>query len=604
MDGTTTLASDLLEKLAELNQKVCDYRQDMVQEFQRYQQRLLHDAPEHVSAHIEDLLAAELHNYPALNPWITPDVASADRSRSAFDRWGRHGRTAPSPPPILPHTSGVPPHDVASRSPDVNHDNDHDRDRDREFHGLFTPVYLPLLEVNQTTSTPNVASSLTTPRTNNDDANNTQATFPQLDVTPQRPDHIHNDNEDTTSSVNSDDSSSRTRRSALRRSSSASIKDIQSPRRVRFDVEGEEVLPTVSPPISPRLDDVLPSPPLEEQAAPVYESLNHAVHKDSLFGSSPPRPKKISSTERLKALARSSTEDTSKWTVVGNVADDDEDEEGLVMTKSKRKPNALVPAPGNDTASYHAQTELSGDAKPQTCSNQDISEADGDLFELTPLSSFKDKKRFSPRIENPVPEATIEDVLQQPSDNNMRAPDTSSSKYMKAQSHEEDDFFKFEDDDASPNTKVATANTKYVEEEEEEAEEQVTPLADNLTEEPHIDLYSTSPAIAIAKPASLPAGSGSYIPKRTSASTGSYKGKPFIISVVRDEELQRKAEQMGDIASFVGSVDGRSGFDPSDSFRQAPYYSNPPSTSRSLDRRRIADNAYKQASNQSSSDAR
>ncbi|KAI0858918.1 hypothetical protein F4860DRAFT_283932 [Xylaria cubensis] len=597
MGDTTTLVSELLVKLAELNQKVCDYRQDMVQEFQRYQQRLLHDAPEHVSAHVEEVLAAELHNYPSLSPAFALDATSADLGRSAVDRWSRNGRTgSSSPPPLLPHTSGVPPNDVVSGSP-------LDRNREREFRGLFTPGYLPLLDdmqPNRTTSAPTVFSSPATPRDN--DSDDPQAPLPQPDTTPQRPDPVRHYTEETTSSVNSDDSVSRTRRSALRRSSSASMKDIQSPRRVRFDVEGEEVLPTVSPPISPRIYDFLKSPPPEEEhATPFYESLNQAVSEEdaSMFGSSPPRPKKISSTERLKALARSSTEDTSKWTIVGDMHDDDEEEEGLVMFSSKKKSKAPVPALRNGTDSYCSQIMSSNDLTKESLEgDQRTGEMVDDLLELTPLTSFKDKKRFSPSQEalEIIPEVTTGENLQRPPSDEKLPGSALVSQSHTVQDREEEDMFKFDHEESALEPQAVTNTSKYIEEEQEEVEEQTTPLADNSAEEPPISLYSTSPAIPIIRPASLQAGSASSVSKRMGASAGSYKGKPFIIGVIRDEELYKKAEEMGDVYTFIGSVDGRSGVDPSESFRHAPpFYS--PSTPRSLNRHRIADNAPKQVSN-------
>ncbi|KAI0544579.1 hypothetical protein F4679DRAFT_518758 [Xylaria curta] len=595
MGDTTMLVSELLDKLAELNQKVCDYRQDMVQEFRRYQQRLLQDAPEHISAHVEEVLAAELHNFPSLSPGFALDATSADLGRSAVDQWGGYGRTGSSPPPLLPHTSGVPPNDSGSPP---------DRTRDRELRGFFTPSYLPLLDVmqpNHTTPAPAVISSPTTPRDN--DSGETQASSPQPDTTPQRPDPVRHYTEETTSSVNSDDSVSRTRRSALRRSSSASMKDVQSPRRVRFDVEGEEVLPTVSPPISPRIYDFLKSPPPEEeQATPIYESLNQAVSEEdtSILGSSPPRPKKISSTERLKALARSSTEDTSKWTIVGDIHDDDEEEEGLVMFSSKKKSKAPVPTLlENGTDSHYSHIKSSNDLTTEMHDDQRTGEVVNDLLELTPLTSFKDKKRFSPLQEarEIIPEVTTGEDLQRPPLDEPNLPGSVLiSQSHTVQSHEEEDMFKFDHEESASDPQTVTNTSKYIEEEQEEVEEQTTPLADDSAEEPLISLYSTSPAIPIIRPASLQADSASSFSKRMGASAGSYKGKPFVIGVIRDEELYKKAEEMGDIYTFIGSVDGRSGVDPSDSFRRAPpFYS--PSTSRSLNRHRIADNAHKQASN-------
>ncbi|KAK5627680.1 hypothetical protein RRF57_003395 [Xylaria bambusicola] len=622
MDDTTTLVSELLNKLAELDQKVCDYRQEMAEEFQRYSHRLLQDAPEHVSVRIGEVLAQELHNYSALSPaLVTLNGTAADLvGRSDAERWPRRGRV--SPPPVLPHTSGVPPHDVTSGSPS-------DRDRDREFHGLFTPSYLPLLEVMQPSKTvhspPIAAPSLKT--TCDNESNITQEPSPRspIDIAPSRPEPVHRLTEDTMSSNNSDDSISRTRRSALRRSSSGSTKDVVSPRRVRFDVEGEEVLPTVSPPGSPRINELLTSHPPDNLVTPNHESLNHIAPEEeaSILGNSPPRPKKISSTERLKALARSSTEDTSKWTVVGDTHDDEEEEEeeeeGLVMFTSKKKPQVPIIEPAsakttkNGIGSDHAQIEQSKGLVEDTHDDHalDKEEIADDLLELTPLSSFKDKKRVSPpnKAQQSTPEVMPNKIStsQQLLSSEINLHDLALlSQTHGALNVEEEGMFDFDDDESASQSQLARPASKYIHEVEEEPEvetkKQITSAMDKSDENSTTTLYSTSPAIPIAKPATQPSASPvSSLPKFVSASAGSYKGKPFIIGVVRDEDLYKRAIEMGDFSTFVGSVDGRSGVDASDSFRRDPYSFN--GTPRSLGERlmeeafaarRLSGNARKQ----------
>ncbi|KAI1131629.1 hypothetical protein F5Y10DRAFT_53221 [Nemania abortiva] len=564
MDDTTTLISELLSKLAELDQKVCDYRQDMANEFQRYSQNLLRDAPKHISARVQRALADELHNYSALSPALVLDTASADLDRSSIDPWARRGRV--SPPPVLPHTSGVPPNDGSPP----------DRNREREFHGLFTPSYLPLLEVMQpvqSISKPAAVPSHATSGGNESNDIQDLSSPAQLDTVARQPELVRRYTEETVSSITSDDSVSRIRRSALRRSSSGSTKDAQSLRRVRFEVEGEEVLPTASPPISPRIHDLPTSPPPEDQVTSFHESLNHTIFEDeaSILGSSPPRPKKISSTDRLKALARSSTEDTSKWTVVGDLHDDDEEEEGLVMSTSKRKSNALLElipiTPLQSGAdSDHIQDERPEVITKETSDEQDIDQVADDLLELAPLTSFKDKKRFSPpeEVHKTIPEVRLDENSGSkqipPSEATVSGPGPSpgASEYRNV---EEEAMFNFDDDEPALKLKSKVADAKYIKEDEPEVEEEITPRADSSGDAPPISLYSTSPAIPIIRP-------GSFSVKQAAASSvGSYKGKPFIIGVVRDEALHRQAVEMGDVPMFVGSVDGRSGVDASESYR-------------------------------------
>ncbi|KAI1158728.1 hypothetical protein F5B18DRAFT_665019 [Nemania serpens] len=570
MDDSTTLISELLSKLAELDQKVCDYRQDMASEFQRYSHNLLRNAPRHISARVEEALADELHNYSALSPGLAGlDIVSADLGRSSIVPWTRRGV---SPPPVLPHTSGVPPNDGSPP----------DRNREREFHGLFTPRFLPLLEVMQPNRPRSIPAAVSSPATSRDhESNQTQEPSPPvpIDSVVRQLDSVCHDPEEAAPSLALDDIALPTRRSALRRSSSGSTKDTHSPRRVRFDVEGEEVLTTASPPISPRFHDLPTSPPPEDQAAPTHESLDHILLDEdvSVFGNSPPRPKKISSTERLKALARSSTEDTSKWTVVGDIHDDEE-EEGLVMPTSKKKTTVFVPelAPvtplESDEDSNHTESERAKTLTRETSDDGDIGETADDILELTPLASFRDKKNFSPPQEahETTPERRVDEnsTLQQMLPGETKPPSPNfSSRSADVWNFEEEDMFSFDDDESSVQPRAAGADDKYVEEDETEVEEQITPLADDSAEELPVSLYSTSPAIPFVRP-------GSSTSKQTSASVGSYKGKPFIIGVVRDEELHKQAAEMGDIPTFVGSVDGRSGVDASDSFHRASYYFN------------------------------
>lgn len=573
MDGTTVIISGLLDKLAELEEKVNNYRQDMAQEFRRFSHDLLHDVPEQVSIRVEEALADKLHKFPVLGPAVALNTASADLGRSAVGRWARCGRV--SPPPVLPHTSGVPPNDGSPP----------DRDRDREFHGLFTPSFLPLLEVmppNQ--SAAKSTAPLLPALTQDTPFRDTRESSPhvQLDAAGQPPGSArHWTTEETTAPIALADKGSHARRSALRRSSSGSAKDIHGPRRVRFDVEGEEVLPTSSPPILPLIHDLATSPLLNDPAAPICDALGHIIVFDeeaSALGTSPPRPKKISSTERLKALARNSTEDTSNWTVVGETHDDDEDEEeGLVMFSPRKRSKApcLEQAPiaalKNGTGSPHPQDIRSNPSTRGDQDNRGIGKEAGNIPELASPTPSKGKERLSPPLTHreTAPEAGLEGSprLRQVLPIRIKSPGSSLlSPPRQGGDTEEEAMFKFEDDGGSL-PQVTGTPAKYIEEEEEESEteQQIELPTSNSPETASTGLLSRSPAIPIAKPASLPATSAiSSSWKQAGASAGSYKGTPFMIGVVRNEEVYRKAAEMGDFKSFVGSVDGRSGMDESD----------------------------------------
>ncbi|KAI0013746.1 hypothetical protein F4779DRAFT_351086 [Xylariaceae sp. FL0662B] len=584
MDDTTNLVSELTRKLADLDHKVCEYRYDMAQEFRRYSQDLLGDVPDHVSTKVEKIIADKLQNYPALSPDLHPALGSLSPDNA--------GVTTPDDKKFLslnalPHVSDLTP-DEGPRSP---------HEREREFHGLFTPSYLPLLDaVQRHNLAPTTPSSPPLQPLENKSARNDQGSYPNF-LTPAvlpRPDPTRRHTGDTISSAASDDSS-RVRRSALRRSSSSSTKT-QSPRRVRFDVEGQEVLPTASPPGSPRASDIPPSP-LGNPIGLLDESPNATVidGESTLLGSSPPMPKKITSTERLKAMARNSTEDTSSWEVVGNLGgtDDEEDEDELVMASLKgRKRNGTPPVAARDPSSKgpthrindtHVLAQPKGllEVVEETGENEAAEETDesDDMAEMPQLCSFKNRKRFSPPP-SPAPESDSSSSGAQGS-KKERIPPPNSIKFHTEPDFDEDMFEFDESQESTLDEKSGKARPiKYIDEEEED-EVDTTPIAEDPIGGPSTSLYSTSPAIPIAKPTTPPPAS---TPSRhVSASVGSYRGKPFSIEVVRNDELHKKAAEMGDFYTFVGSVDGRSGVDETSSYRPELTYFN--GTPRSLSER-------------------
>ncbi|KAI1085781.1 hypothetical protein F5B20DRAFT_575285 [Whalleya microplaca] len=588
MDDTTSLVSELIRKLTELDYKVSEYRQDMAQEFRRYSQDLLQDVPDHVSTKVEKVIADQLQNYPALNPGLhRPGAASRSPDDAGVstpdDKGGPSSDAGLSLTAALPHVSDLSPDD-GPRSP---------HEREREFHGLFTPSYLPLLDAVQrhslTPTSPSQALEIKIPNSDQDNSPNflTSAALP-------RPDPVRRGTEDTISSAASDESSSRIRRSALRRSSSSSTKP-QSPRRVRFEVEGQEVLPTTSPPGSPRASEMPPSP-LGNPIGFLDESPPAIVvdEESTLLGSSPPRPKKITSTERLKAMARNSTEDTSNWEVVGNLGetDDDDTEDELVMASlNGRKRNSIPPV--NDPSPGGLGLRIDDTYVPpppkgplevveEAEENDDTEEADDadDMLMMPPLSSFKNKKRFSPPL-SPSPESdsrTSPDILESKKED--IAPAALSAPTTKPIFDE--DIFKFDDsrEDTLDEKGDKVEPAKYIEDEEDD-EADTTPIAEFPPGDSATALYSTSPGIPIAKPVTPPPGSP---PSRSvAASAGSYRGKSFSIDVVSNDEIHRKAAEMGDFYTFVGSVDGRSGVDETSSYRPELTYFN--GTPRSLSER-------------------
>ncbi|KAI0887465.1 uncharacterized protein GGS22DRAFT_109726 [Annulohypoxylon maeteangense] len=583
MDDTTSLVSDLIQKLAELDNKVNIYRQDMAQEFHRYSRQRLQDVPGHVSAKVQKLVAEHFQNYPALSPGLDYDIdPQSQESASDVSTDEKSWPVRQPSPPVSPQIPFLPLFD-SPRSP---------HEREREFHGLFTPSYLPLLDAVQRRSPtpPTLPPQVPEIKEPNSHEDTSAATLASPIVLP-RPDPVRRHTTDTEESITSDDSTTRLRRSALRRSSTSSVK-AQSPRRVRFDVEGEEVLPTSSPPISPRAPDFPPSP-LGNPAGLLDESYNAIIINEDtdLLGSSPPMPKKITSTDRLKAMARNSNEDTSKWEVVGNLEalNDDEEEELVMAGLHSRKANDTYQNSANHVSSDNTAHHINDARLPSQLGapltvvkeveeNEVPAEGDeiDDVLMMPPLSSFKDKKRFSPPLETtPKSAANIPNSNRTENDLSKSPIDSTSEPSLN-----EEDLFDFDDrdfdlDDREDKSKPVK---KYIDEEDEDVDEDeadATPIAEKPV------LFSTSPAIPVAKPASATPPLPS--PHQMAASVGSYRGKSFSIGVVRDPELHKRAAEMGDFYTFVGSVDGRSGVDESTSYRPDMTYFD--GTPRSLSER-------------------
>ncbi|RYP79158.1 hypothetical protein DL771_000136 [Monosporascus sp. 5C6A] len=591
-DDTRSLVSELLQKLAELQRKVDDYSQDMAQQFKHYKDEVLKGVPRDVSSKVEKAITDSLHKYPALKPGIENQRHPAADSHlppttlAITSTTHTHGTSTPannlngmarsggvfSPPPVTLNTTGIPL-DNGLRSP---------HEREREFHGLFTPSYLPLLEAAERDSPAPTSSPLPTVPKNSDkgEPNKVEAAFsqPLAPIVVSRPDPIRRHTEETLSSITSDDSNAPVKKSALRRSSNSSVKTF-SPRRVRFDVEGQEVLPTASP-------QSRPSDLQGTQLGNGINTSNESSRPDvvgggdlDLLGSSPPRPKKITSTEKLKALARNSTEDTSKWTVVGNQGSEDDEEDELVMADLNGRRRGSAPQASAVTHNRSSMPHDINNAHPPNLlgpplqmvkekeedDNDKEDESDDDILSMPALSSFKGRKRFSP------PESTItmpkEMAPQHPKPKDGAATSsnttTETSDVYDVGDFDEEAMFDFEDVPAGNSAHSQTAtkpDTKYIEEDEpEDLPVKASAKAVKKTSHPR------SPAVPIAKRSTPTVTS----PQRRvqAGSVGSLRGKPLHMNSVRDEKILEQAAAMGDIQTFIGSVDGRTGIDESTSYQ-------------------------------------
>ncbi|KAK1595313.1 uncharacterized protein LY79DRAFT_578101 [Colletotrichum navitas] len=593
MGDTTRLIGDLHQKLADLDHKVAAYRQDMAAEFYRYSHQLLKNVPHDVSADVDRAVAASFDNYPALRPALVSPRDSLDSPPPppTTDHAGNLTETHSNPggpryPPPSPSPKSTPPSVLPHAGTAVltSPDTAYDRERDRDFHGLFTPSYLPLLDGSHVSPAPaNPSPTLSpTPKPATDDdmgrykSGQPGELQPAVQVsaaatqTPNRPNHERRATDDTTSSGASEQSDSKVRRSALRRASSGS-KPPPSPRRVRFEFEGGEVLPTASPHSSePSL--VLSHTLANSRSPPPPEDDPMSV--ESILGpgeDSGPPPKKVSSSQALRALSRAPLDSNTVWTVVN--PDALERENGSLATSDSETSlqtndipqSAPKPQPPQKTAALeHEPTpETSSPLSPAAVDRQrdnnknedDDSSSDDEFLAMAKPKSFANKKAIlSPLSRSPTRMAP---VLYSPTQDKTGSLNEIKSPIEQRDSDDDDDgeeLFHFEGLSAPPKPRTRPAPIQEEDEDEDEGDEKKD------TNEPAAPkLYSTSPAVSIPR-APEPAIPAHLI----SGSVGSFKGRPVTMPIVKNPDVYQQAASLGDVSTFIGGLDGSSGVDDGD----------------------------------------
>ncbi|KAG6039274.1 hypothetical protein E4U19_006536 [Claviceps sp. Clav32 group G5] len=389
--------------------------------------------------------------------------------------------------------------------------------------------------------------------------------------------------DDSRSSISSDKSDSKPPRSAMRRSSSIS-KPPQSPRRVRFDFMGEEVLPTSSPRTSVFSDARIPSPGPADNEAGCTSNLATDPGEDE----EEPPPRKVSSSDALRALSRVSLdEDRTFWTVVNSDSEASDDCQPAQSAKTKELEVQL-----NGTAATKVSNlrGVNNASRAQNCSKttlktvidnmDDTEDEESSTDEEDFLSMARPKappslpfrtpslQVFSNSVERP---AILEANSQGPRpSNSQRAGLTESrnetiSRAKIASSPSEEGVFYFEEDDPSRSERLDKQEPMEQEEEEDEESESddetyTTPL--KLTSP-----YATSPAVTIPMPKGL-RDEEPLTPSRSkyqSGTVGSYKGRPLVMSVLRNPDILDQIMSSEPIEPIVGSLRDRSPADDSKS---------------------------------------
>lgn len=624
-----------------------------------YQQNLLDAAvPRETIVAVQKSLAMSLENcYPVLAlelrkqlPLPTVDNEAPTGAPDSLESPPRPKKTAADLRPSPPSPGAV--FGAAVASPGSPHE------REKEFQGLFTPFFLPLLDstpvspTNLPTSLPqqpqerdtsaatappslaepvvtgtgpgsavsaNVATadqmqgstrhlqgqdmegSSKTGEVQSGSAGTSQAASPSPSPSPLpgRPSaHARRSTDDilssALSSALSDRSETTAPKSALRRSSSCS-RPQQSPRRVRFEVKGAEVLPTASPQPSDFPTPRPSSPTPVDQPRTFDEIVGDPASNEDDRPSLPPR--KISSTEKLRLLSREPLDASTTWTTVNTGPEDSEDQSSAASSLSS-KPTSPAPAPATLTPEPAIQAGIG--KPPQMARREEESDVSSDedfLSMAKPKSKTKTATPTTiskaPRPDPPVkPNISSEKAAEQ----STVVKDEEEKEQASSEDYEdEDDMFHFETGGLSAPPRPRKRPPPLKEE-----------IPEPATSEPEKEKPVRTPQIAspgVAIPALT--GSGPSTPTASRfqvGSLGSYKGRPVVMPVVKNPELHTQAEEQGEFNTFVGGVDGRSGVDDADmsSFRASLAQTGFSGTPRSLSERLMMEEAMEERKKKSS----
>jgi hypothetical protein len=569
MDEASRLVSELHNKLAELDLRVWQYRRDMASEFTKYTEDLLRDVPKEISETVSKVIAEDIKCYKSLNlDSLTPIESCGANTDNLVN-----GLQNAVPPYLTNSTSSFlyraqDPELEAPRSP---------HERDKEFHGLFTPSYLPLLDSITREHKSDHDSSLDKGKEREMESVQVDASTDtrSLTSTPElrRPAAPKRRSTDEVS-VTSDNSDGLIRRSALRRSSSSS--KTQSPRRVRFEVMGEEVLPTASPQPNESIlsDDIPPS------ARIIGDDSEDRAGSEEIEDIDEPPPKRISSSQALRALSRGPLEDDgTQWTTVSAGPDGEPFDAGISQNSSTEEDLRISPSKPQTTWDSQDRLyipEASAPSDPtvhrsrlETLDERNGAEtpSDDEMLDMPPLKPMRGQRSSSASILPSVEDPGLNDYeFPTAAEKASSTPWFSLKTFVNDQNRGGGEDLAFTEDDHDELFHFdENSNEQRLPPEEHNDSEPDSPISPEREKElPDLSKYSRSPAREIPT---------RIVPQFTSVSkgvVGSYKGHPFSMPIVSDE-IHAQAASLGAINSFVGSLDGRSGLDESDiqSFRES-----------------------------------
>ncbi|CZT06748.1 uncharacterized protein RCO7_07243 [Rhynchosporium graminicola] len=598
MDEASKIVEELQKKLSELDLKVDKFQQDMEAEFEKYTAQLLRNVPKEVSETVSLTMAEAVKSCKALyttKDGMVKSTGVADIT-SILENSVANDTVAQIQTLTIPDALRRPVQDTegSPRSP---------HEREKEFQGVFTPSYLPLLDStsrNECTSSHDHSISSSPPSFKGKEREDTPA---QVDAstdtrslmnTPEanRPPTPLRKNTDEWS-IGSDHSDGIRRRSALRRSSTASNKERGSPRRVRFEVEGVEVLTTSSPQQESAMSGDGPTSLLSDED-------DDEAGSEMIEDVEKPIPKRISSSQALRNLSRAPlVEDGTQWTEVSAPPDGSASVATTIgfreysssedLTESSAKPRSILGGALNGTGTQSQTSSDATDSKPSAKQAvDDLSDDDEDMLDMLPLKRHSSSQSAS--ILSPANPPSIEGNKSPTSATRPRKAlqgmgglgwggnlNFEDHKFSKS---DDDGLFDFDENIESDNPRTGTQSPpEDLEDEERDSfDTEKSHTQGSSQRGTSLSNYATSPARPIFRPQPPVVGS-----------VGSYKGHPFSMPIV-NPDVHAEAAAMGTTDSFfVGSVSD--GLDESNaqSFRAGISAGSHSGTPRSMSERFLRD---------------
>ncbi|QSZ30065.1 hypothetical protein DSL72_004583 [Monilinia vaccinii-corymbosi] len=632
MDEAARLVEELSKKLTALDHKVDLYRSEMKTEYIKYEEDLLRNVSQDVSQKVSTIITHSLENYKALYPF----ASNASNASNVVDSCGATGKgkriegsssnnnTTPPSTTTTTHaksnaipnsnhiTNGFPimasqsspatktDPNISTSVPKISNNTrgeeiDRPRSphaREKEFAGVFTPSYLPLLDSNsryERWSNANIKVDNTSRDVQMDTSSRVDASTDATSPDQRSPSMPKRKSTDELSIASNSSSDGPRRRSALRRTSSNSKNT--SPRRVRFDVEGEEVLPTSSPKdLEPILPPSFADDSDDEAGSEMVEDIDA------------PPPKRISASQALRALSRGPPEDDgTQWTTVvappdgsasvDTLTSDDPTrnyfDSKLVATISRDENIPSIPMP-----TKILRVEAQAQATHIDAWTDDDTDAlsENDMLDMPPLRQMRGRNKqpasiLSPK-KNENQELAISPLKMKPSKPlSLEALEPTRKgdeklTHLAFQDDEQEDLFSF---DENPDR----GSRPQDEEDDSDIEAPTSPSIEESLD--NLEL-SKSPGRPIPNSFNNKKATTAPAPAPAYGIVGSYKGRSFSMPVVNDE-VHASAASLGAMNSFVGSVNGRSGLDASDvlSFRASGGVGSYSGTPRSMSERMMLD---------------